>query len=497
MVDSVFQSQIYKFIKEDTRSALISAVAGSGKSTTIKKALDYIPQHKDIILTAFSSDIAKHLKTQVSPHIEVKTLHSLGLSSLSRGKQVNLNKAKVYEIVKEKCKKWKTPAKQQKGLIYRLEKIVNFLRLTLTDEHGFEDMCAKYDILCSEEEKVYAFEVLQTSNAMISSIDFTDMIYQPIFRGIKLPKYDYIFVDEAQDLNRCQQQILLKMTKPTTRIIAVGDPNQAIFGFAGSDIDSFNRLKDLPNMVQLPLSICYRCDKAIVNTASVIVPEIKADVNRNDGHVRNGSVNEIKMGDWVLCRNTKPLVALCIFLLKKRIKANVKGNEFGNDIINLLNSLDTQNKVVACIKLDHQLEKLHKKLESYGIESPAKVSSFASLYERIEIIKDVIFPEVPDVSAAIKMVSQIFNENTHEVTLSTIHRAKGFESDRVFLIRRDLMPSKYATQPWQLVQEKNLEYVMITRAKHSLITVTDWTDLKKEKLEKEKRDVTEPDFYEN
>jgi superfamily I DNA/RNA helicase len=59
--------------------------------------------------------------------------------------------------------------------------------------------------------------------------------------------------------------------------------------------------------------------------------------------------------------------------------------------------------------------------------------------------------------------------------LSTIHKAKGLENDRIFFLCPELIPSKYATQPWQYEQEANLKYVAITRAKQELIYV--WTNI--------------------
>lgn len=56
--------------------------------------------------------------------------------------------------------------------------------------------------------------------------------------------------------------------------------------------------------------------------------------------------------------------------------------------------------------------------------------------------------------------------------LSTIHKAKGLENDRVFFLCPELIPSRFATQPWQYEQERNLKYVAITRAKRELIYVS-------------------------
>jgi superfamily I DNA/RNA helicase len=63
-------------------------------------------------------------------------------------------------------------------------------------------------------------------------------------------------------------------------------------------------------------------------------------------------------------------------------------------------------------------------------------------------------------------------ERPTTIVLSTVHKSKGREWDRVYILGRDqLMPSRYARQDWQVQQELNLIYVAITRAKAELIDV--------------------------
>ena len=85
------------------------------------------------------------------------------------------------------------------------------------------------------------------------SFDFTDMIWLPVrwqlhtrpwFRA-----YPYLFVDECQDLNQAQLTLALMLagqtkgyTRKPGRILFVGDPFQAIMGFAGADCDSYSNI---------------------------------------------------------------------------------------------------------------------------------------------------------------------------------------------------------------------------------------------------------------
>ena len=61
------------------------------------------------------------------------------------------------------------------------------------------------------------------------------------------------------------------------------------------------------------------------------------------------------------------------------------------------------------------------------------------------------------------------------VQLLTVHKAKGLEADRVFVVDRHLLPAVYAQKAWERQQESNLDYVARTRARKSLIYVNDWT----------------------
>jgi hypothetical protein len=68
----------------------------------------------------------------------------------------------------------------------------------------------------------------------------------------------------------------------------------------------------------------------------------------------------------------------------------------------------------------------------------------------------------------------IFSDDSDGICLSTIHKSKGLEAERVFIIHEDLMPSKHAKKDWEKAQERNLMYVAYTRAKSVLGFVTDF-----------------------
>ena len=103
-------------------------------------------------------------------------------------------------------------------------------------------------------------------------IDYVDMITIPLTDAFRkfIFKYDVVFIDEAQDLNKAQQELMMNCVKKHGKFICIGDPRQAINGFSGSLDDSFYILAAQAGKT-FPLSVNYRCGRNIVAEAQKIV----------------------------------------------------------------------------------------------------------------------------------------------------------------------------------------------------------------------------------
>ena len=276
---SIYQQKIFDFVVKGSGNAVINAVAGSGKTTTIVEALKLIPKEQKVIFVAFNKSIVNELIAKVPSNVEVKTMHSFGFGAVRYALgNVAVKDDKVMEIIKSLYPAWNIPESVADGYMHRVRQLVDLARLNLasnmeelyeiSEHHGVE-------ILNGEIEKSWiVYEVARNFKKMI---DMTDMIFLPAYYNFNCKKYDWVFVDECQDLNRCQQQILKNMVKPNGgRFVAVGDPRQAIYGFAGADARSFESLGKIPNTTILPLSVNYRCGSSIIDLAKKIVPQLEA-----------------------------------------------------------------------------------------------------------------------------------------------------------------------------------------------------------------------------
>ncbi|MEH2333769.1 UvrD-helicase domain-containing protein [Nostoc sp.] len=314
-------------------------------------------------------------------------------------------------------------------------------------------------------------------------LDFTDQIWlavkwrlheQPWFKP-----YKYVLVDECQDLNPLQLELLLMLAGLTGRILAVGDPRQAIMGFAGADNQSYNNIVRLTRATELPLSICYRCPRSHVALVKSIFPyiPIEAAPDAIEGIIHRIESKDIeklvKHGDIIIARKTAPLVSLCIRLISQGIKATVKGRDVGEF---LKKELDQIAKLpgYSFRFFNDAIEQYRQiKLQKYlNLDNEDELKQ--RLTDRLEAIATIYQsqPQATSIESLKYYIDELFSDENSPVTLSTIHKFKGGEGERIFIQKAGDMPMTWRNQQdWQLEQEENLLYVALTRSKSELFIV--------------------------
>jgi superfamily I DNA/RNA helicase len=250
------------------------------------------------------------------------------------------------------------------------------------------------------------------------------------------------------------------------RLIIVGDRFQSIYGFAGADVYSFNSYEKIPNIIKYPLTITFRCAKEIVNEARKIVPDIKSTDNAIQGIVRKGSVlEEVKDGDFILSRKREPLIALLEELLSLGKNAIIKDSDFRKELLKLTEKGKSVKDVLN--KLENSVKRILNKLIDEGVmdvDSDIRYMREKDKFNVMRILSDG-YTDIQDLESKIKAT---FSKKGKAITLMTVHKSKGLEANRVFIIHPHELPMK-TQEHWQYLQEMNLRYVAITRAKKELI----------------------------
>lgn len=489
-IPSKYQQDIFDFIQHGNGNSVINALAGSGKTSTIVNAVKLIPSTCNALFIAFNKEIVKELEKKLAgvKNVQVKTLHSLGLLMIRRnlGTNIEIDEYKYRTFIKKNIKQLssadfdKMTTKLMQQYTDNVIQLCDLGRYNLAQcEKDLLQVSARHDIPIIDDECNAVLNVMKWGRENTTSIDFTDMVWLPYeltLNPIGL-QYDYIFIDEYQDLNAAQRELFLRCFRRGTRFIAVGDKKQAIYSFAGADAESFAKLQNLPNTTTLPLPISYRCPKKVVNLANQFVDTMECREGAPDGEiVHNVSIKDIHDGDMVLCRTKMPLIKLYMRYLRMGVKSYVRGQDIG---LNLLRMVDKTEQIVLNVSLqkdgvfarlyDDLFEERNRLMIKRGmdLEDATLSNQIMNKYDSIKAL-EILAEGLTSARDLHDRIENVFAESADGVCLSTIHKAKGLEANNVYILCKTLMPSRLATQDWEKEQEQNLMYVAYTRAKYKL-----------------------------
>lgn len=501
-VPSKYQQEYFDEISnpDGAKVIVLEARAGSGKTTTLVESLKLIPAGKTVLFLAFNKSIVSELKKR---KVDAKTMHGFGHRiCATMGYRFEMKKIDIIceelsiryayrSIVRQllslaRCylmppastkfpsasnrKKWdelrynfciEIPSESIPGAkVVRIQEMKN---LSAEEREGLLNRNYFYDMLDLAYAK--SFDVKQYG------FDFDDMVFLPVFYKWPVPQFDYVFVDEAQDLNPCRLELMKMAIRD--RAVFVGDSNQAIYGFCGAMPDSMDQICNQLDAKRMPLSISYRCSKSVIRQAQSVVPSIEASKDAPEGSVQSVKLCNPKPNDYVLCRITAPLVECCFQLLREGRCAIIRGREIGSDLINLV-------ELIGGLTVSDFIRKAreYERRESQKLLLAERELQAAALGDKVETL--LVFAENAQTRQEMKdRIKQMFTDGKKSgaVILSTIHKAKGLEADDVWIIKPDLMPFGKAKKDWEKQQEQNLIYVAITRAKLNLFWVHEEKEL--------------------
>jgi len=235
--------------------------------------------------------------------------------------------------------------------------------------------------------------------------------------------------------------------------------HNCIYGFRGADENAVPNLIGRLKAHVMPLSVTYRCARAIVAEAQRIVPDIEPAPNAEQGEVHNCGEETMKNlaapGDFILSRSNAPLVGLCLGFLREGRRASVQGRDIGASLISLVkkSQAKTVEDLTGYVQVwgARECDRLRKKeMDTQSVED--RVETFQALCEDAQSVAEVL-----------ARIEALFSDqdDSARIVLSTTHKAKGLERDRVFVLR-----DTYARK--QTTEEMNMLYVAVTRAKKAL-----------------------------
>lgn len=482
IIYSNYQNALFSEVESCNDHLMVNAVAGSGKTFSL---LECMRRSKgNSIFVAFNKSIQMELSTKVPSHVQAQTLHSFGFAAIRKSFGYVKSDGKKLSYIMQKY-----PATafmngmtvQEKSEVFKMRdqitSLISIWKNTLIDYKNNEEVAKAanyYNINYEPEVLGVARSIMEKSINTRNFVDFDDMIYFPVILNLKFPTYDNVFVDECQDLNRVQIEMILRMVKkPNGRIIAVGDPKQAIYGFRGADTEAMPRIKEVLKAKELPLSVCYRCPTSHIKLAQEIVPYIEAAPNAKEGIIEEINADQFnetvdkENNPLVICRTNAPLVSYALRMIKSGKKAHIRGSDIGNYLRGLVIGFNTRSIYELNDKIDEwenaQLETLEKRKASAAVKE--------TICDYADVLRE-FGKQCDNPYDIVKTIDNIFSDDIEGTVFSSVHKAKGLEAEVVYIIRPDQLPLvRKDQQEWELEQEMNLKYVALTRSKNKLVFV--------------------------
>lgn len=464
---SSWQKAIFYDIANGTGNTLVIARAGCAKTSSLVEGARYLPRGKSALFCAFNKVIQEELKDRLPNYVSAQTCHSIGFHALRlRFPNITLDQDKAKKIVEGLVGK-------DADLNYNICKAVSLCKAILQDTPDqIDGLMIDYDIdTCNLDRDKFIHivcQVLRKCKEDTATIDFDDMVWMCFVYGISPAKYDYVFVDEAQDLNKSMIELALASVKPNGRIIAVLDNFQAIYGFRGADSQVLENLRKRLSPKELSLPVCYRCPKKIVYLAQKAVPDIKSYENNIDGeiiHINNKDLEKYATpGCFVLSRTNAPLIANCMQFIKHGIKANIRGRDIGNNLSWMIKKSGKKTINGFLTWLDKWAEQETKMLAKKG-----KKNTYVT--DKVECLQ-IICENVKSIEEAQQKIKDMFDDADDDrvVCFSSIHKAKGDERDVVLVLHDTLRKDSQ--------EEINIGYVAFTRSKQKLYLASANNNLK-------------------
>jgi superfamily I DNA/RNA helicase len=182
----------------------------------------------------------------------------------------------------------------------------------------------------------------------------------------------------------------------------------------------------------------------------------------------------MRPGDLVLCRVNAPLIPVAYSLIHRGIKPVIRGRKIGEGLIDLLEKLLQRQSGD-----DTEVSEVRQELALYRFEQEEKLMQLGdkalgrlgALKEKCDCLAEFLSysENVVDCRAAINDLFKDFEADgkpKNAVVLGTIHRTKGLESERVFVLNPELIPHPMAKKDWEQQGEYNCAYIAVTRAKY-------------------------------
>ena len=425
-----------------------------------------------------------------------RTLHSFAFRYLGLQEE-NVMQEEHYKIIGEECGlkiKYATYEKNEfNGIFTSNSEYLSLINLATVRNISVLDQLDRNEHLGKIERdklQVVAKHIEDYKNTY-QLIDYNDMLNRFINQiqlpDAKVPEFDVIFIDEAQDLSLLQWKMITALQPHTKDIYIAGDDDQAIFGWAGADVDSFIKF----DAVEIPLKQSRRVPKIIHQRALLRLDNIKSgrlEKPWNTPTSQEGTIKiffsidpiDLSKGDWYILARTNDLLKPILKDLRRRgiyfetKEGRSMSEALYRDILNW--EKWKKGKELTTIEVQRLLERFNKKLK----ETEDKLFKLNDLKKEYKLNSQLQWYDAfTAVTPNTKTYIRTMRSNGEDLRLKprvkvlTLHSSKGGEATNVIILQNQTRNTiKGATKTiMKQDEEQRVWYVGLTRCSKNLFLI--------------------------
>jgi superfamily I DNA/RNA helicase len=414
--------------------------------------------------------VQTHLTKKDIKHFQ--TLHSLAFNNLGL-KEENVMQELNYKRIGEECaiqiKYASYETNSWNGIFSSDSEYLNLINLARVRQTSPLDELDRNEHLGKIERfKLEAIAVEIADYKKVNGlIDFTDMLDKFLDKGNVKDKFDVIFIDEAQDLSLIQWKMISKIEEDNQCDVWVaGDDDQAIFGWAGADVDSFIDWK----AEEIPLQQSKRVPSEIQIKALKIIDRVQDNRLSKDYFSKKEtgeilvrfklSAIDMTKGDWLILARTNPLLKPIPRFLKSQglFFETAQGNSLGKTLFEDVGYWNQMRKG----------EKVPEIQEQRVLERMSKRDNTLEWYDAF----DQVVPSTKDYLRSMLANGEDLSKKPR-IKVSTIHGAKGGEATNVVLFLNQTINTMKAAKKSVTKQDEEYRvwYVAVTRTMQKLYLI--------------------------
>ena len=477
MLPTTEQSKIIEAVK-DGKSILINAAAGAAKTTTLLMIAESVP--KSALYLTFNKVMSEEAKEKFPEYVDVSTWHSLAYRECGYKLKHKLRRPKgAYknvlstggEIAREfKLKNLVFGDKylSAAALGYAIKQTL--ARFEYSDDYVIKNKHISHDVISKfskNGEIIKSFPLEEYNNIVLSGAiklwkkridpeDDTIIAHDTYLKLFQLSnpifdQYDIIYSDESQDSSDVMIDILKKQSG--CQVVVVGDKNQQIYAFRGS----VNAMGKFPHLDTYSLTKSFRFGESVGDVASVVTG---SEVNGWE-ELSTEVVTHVKevdpMGSTFIYRTNMALLFDACEFISKGYSVNIE-----NDVKRLGSILQSALALRSGNKRFVKAEELSPYNNWEEFEEDCK-NQKGELNQILNIVRSGRAMEVIGIASSYKKSA------SPDIIMTTAHKSKGMEWDRVILAED--FPEPEVGDDGAIIlkgEERNLLYVALTRGKRLL-----------------------------